>query len=122
MHLYLTASPTCTISGTHHPQAAKKAKVEAAKAEDARLAALEKLALTPDDGVAKQVATAGAGNPPPANSRISAHYTGKLLDGTVFDSSRDRGEPFQFTLGIGLPRGLPTRLVHSIRLGNVGPV
>eukprot|EP00667_Euglena_gracilis_P003338 EG_transcript_3346 len=82
-------------------KAAKKAKVEAAKAEDARLAALEKLALTPDDGVAKQVATAGAGNPPPANSRISAHYTGKLLDGTVFDSSRDRGEPFQFTLGQG---------------------
>lgn len=28
------------------------------------------------------------------------HYTGKLLDGTVFDSSVTRGDPFEFTLGI----------------------
>lgn len=33
---------------------------------------------------------------------ITAHYTGKLLDGTVFDSSVDRGTPFKFTLGKGM--------------------
>lgn len=29
------------------------------------------------------------------------HYTGKLLDGTVFDSSVPRGQTFKFTLGVG---------------------
>ena len=36
-----------------------------------------------------------------SGSRIRVHYTGKLTDGTVFDSSLNRGQPFEFTLGAG---------------------
>jgi FKBP-type peptidyl-prolyl cis-trans isomerase FkpA len=36
---------------------------------------------------------------PDMNSSITAHYHGSLLDGTVFDSSVDRGQPFTFQLG-----------------------
>lgn len=43
----------------------------------------------------------GNGEKPQVGTLIKVHYTGKLLDGTVFDSSVTRNEPFQFVLGIG---------------------
>ncbi len=43
----------------------------------------------------------GTGTVAITGRRVSAHYTGWLPDGTKFDSSRDRGEPYTFTLGAG---------------------
>mgnify|MGYP003121580592 FL=1 len=36
-----------------------------------------------------------------ANDTVKGHYTGKLADGQVFDSSLERGEPIEFTMGQG---------------------
>ena len=43
----------------------------------------------------------GSGDSAETGMSVSVHYTGKLEDGTVFDSSIPRGQPFTFTLGVG---------------------
>lgn len=43
----------------------------------------------------------GAGTAAAAGQQVTVHYTGWLTDGTKFDSSKDRGDPFVFPLGAG---------------------
>jgi FKBP-type peptidyl-prolyl cis-trans isomerase FklB len=54
--------------------------------------------VTPS-GLQYEVLTQTEGAKPTAADKVKVHYTGKLLDGTVFDSSVERGEPITFPLG-----------------------
>lgn len=51
------------------------------------------------DGLQYQVVTEGTGPVPTANDTVSVHYHGTLIDGTVFDSSIERGQPAEFPVG-----------------------
>ncbi|NCU33472.1 MAG: FKBP-type peptidyl-prolyl cis-trans isomerase, partial [Candidatus Moranbacteria bacterium] len=52
--------------------------------------------VTTASGLQYEILTAGNGAKPTASDRVKVHYHGTLIDGTVFDSSVDRGEPAVF--------------------------
>lgn len=58
-------------------------------------------AHTTTSGLRYLVRQPGAGNPASLGNEIVVHYEGYLLDGTKFDSSRDRGTPYVFRVGTG---------------------
>jgi hypothetical protein len=53
------------------------------------------------DALEKVDMKVGAGAEAKTGNTVKVHYTGRLMDGTKFDSSLDRNEPFSFTLGKG---------------------
>src|SRR5205809_476785 len=50
-------------------------------------------------GVERQDVVVGSGPEAKTGDRVSVHYSGFLLNGTMFDSSRERGVPFDFVIG-----------------------
>ncbi len=55
--------------------------------------------ITTASGLQYKVLTAGTGKTPTSANNVTVHYTGKLIDGTVFDSSVQRGQPANFGVG-----------------------
>ena len=57
--------------------------------------------VTTASGLVYEELTLGAGAEAVAGQRVTVHYTGWLTNGTKFDSSKDRDDPFEFHLGQG---------------------
>ena len=57
--------------------------------------------ITTSSGLVYEDLTEGEGAVATAGQKVSVHYTGWLTNGTKFDSSKDRNDPFDFPLGAG---------------------
>jgi len=58
-------------------------------------------AVTTPSGLKYVDEVVGSGDAPRQGKKVTVHYTGRLADGKKFDSSVDRGRPFEFTIGVG---------------------
>ena len=58
-------------------------------------------AITTESGLRYEDTIIGNGPGPQPGQDVTVHYTGTLVDGTKFDSSLDRGQPFTFKIGVG---------------------
>jgi FKBP-type peptidyl-prolyl cis-trans isomerase FklB len=89
-----TFSQLRTQMAAHMEEKKKQNKAEGEKflAENAKKPGIEK---TPS-GLQYRIIEAGSGNPPGTNDEVTVNYTGKLIDGTEFDSSAKQGRPAKF--------------------------
>jgi FKBP-type peptidyl-prolyl cis-trans isomerase FklB len=99
-------------------QAEAQAKAQAAAS--AGVAFLEQNAkrdgvVTLASGLQYEVLVAGDGAKPSRSDQVRTHYHGTLIDGTVFDSSYDRGEPAEFPVG-----GVIAGWVEALQLMGIG--
>ena len=86
------------------------AEIQARREEEAKVLAAEGIAFLEENakrpevtvtesGLQYEVLTEGNGENPTVDSTIRAHYHGTLINGTVFDSSYERGQPAEFPVG-----------------------
>jgi len=71
--------------------------------------------VTLPSGLQYEVITEGTGEKPSETSTVTTHYHGTLIDGTIFDSSVDRGQPASFPVN-----GVISAWVEALQLMNTG--
>jgi FKBP-type peptidyl-prolyl cis-trans isomerase len=97
-----------TFTATIQAKQAAEAEAKAAKGKEEGAAFLAANKDKPgvkvtESGLQYQVVRAGNGPMPSKTDMVRVHYKGTLLDGTVFDSSYDRGQPAEFGLAQVIP-------------------
>ncbi|AFZ02321.1 FKBP-type peptidyl-prolyl cis-trans isomerase [Calothrix sp. PCC 6303] len=99
----VTASPTATVTAA--PTVTATATVTATPIVTATAtptsAEGSKKVVTTASGLKYTDVKVGTGATPKTGQTVTVHYVGTLENGTKFDSSRDRGQPFDFTIGKG---------------------
>jgi FKBP-type peptidyl-prolyl cis-trans isomerase FkpA len=83
-------------------------------------------AITTPTGLVIEDISVGEGAAAAAGQHVTVHYTGWLTDGTKFDSSKDRGDPFDFPLGrhhviAGWDEGVQGMQVGGVRKLTIPP-
>jgi len=93
------------VLGGRQQAAAAKASLKATAESTAFFAELKKnpAILSTPTGLHYEIIAPGSDTKPKPTDTVKVHYTGKLVDGTVFDSSVQRGEPVEFPLGGVIP-------------------
>jgi peptidylprolyl isomerase len=93
----LTSTPqvAATMMKTHN------ASIAPTLMADASTSPTPKEPVTTASGLKYVDLVEGTGASPQKGQTVTVHYTGTLEDGTKFDSSRDRNQPFQFKIGVG---------------------
>lgn len=121
----LTQEQQAEVMGKFQQQlmAQRTARMEAAEKKNSEAAAkfMAENAKKPGvtalpSGLQYQVITNGKGASPKATDRVKVHYTGTLLDGTVFDSSVKRGEPATFQVDQVIPGW--TQALQKMKVGD----
>lgn len=105
----LTATPTVTAAALDTSQSNIPATVQplaTANPTNPLMAMTEAESLSDDytttpSGLRYKDIVVGTGESPQTGQTVTVHYTGTLTNGSKFDSSRDRGQPFSFPIGAG---------------------
>lgn len=94
------AAPEKKAAAPAAPAKSETAETTGAKSASKQEGNLKQMTTTAS-GLQYEEIQEGTGDTPKPGGRVTVHYTGTLEDGTKFDSSRDRGQPFAFTIGVG---------------------
>lgn len=62
---------------------------------------IDEIDVSGDGGIMKKMITAGEGECPTKGQEVTVNYEGRLEDGSVFDASRNHGEPLKIRIGEG---------------------